>query len=192
MKPRVLLSIILGLLAAGESRSQVENRPALSLVRSGTVLGDNLLERLGAAAKSAGYHVEVADIRAQAGGIQLVLPGLVLTPAADYLQKPIRIPVVILIGRSERLSVSFRAITRPSDPLSEGSAVRIVLRQILDDKVVAHQTTKLVQGWTTPALDWVADRDWRAGELVVEIIPMFSGAVKITLPQGLLLPVIKK
>lgn len=192
MKTRSLLIIALGLLPAGESCGQSESLSALPLVRSGAVLGDDLLERLASAAKAAGYRVEVADIRAQTDGIQLLLPGLVLTPPDDHHQKTISLPVLISIGRGEHLAISFRAITRPGDPLPEASTIRIVLRQIRDDRVLAEQTTKLVRGWNTPALSWLADRDRVAGECVVDIIPAFAGPIKITLPQGLLLPAVTK
>lgn len=198
MKTRSILFLLLSLLLLGllllavsHSRGSDETHATLPLVVSGTALGDGLLHRLHVAAKTAGYLVEVADIRAQTGGIQIVLPGLVLIPPADHNQNVIRLPVVIKIGRAERLLVSFRAITRPTDPLPDGAAIRILLRQTIDGKVVADQTTKLVPGWNTPALVWVADSDRAVSEFAVDIVPVFVGPIKVTLPQGLLLPSIE-
>lgn len=180
--------LLLGLALATCSLHAENTRPAPPLVRSGAVLGNDLLERLAVAAKASGYHVEIADVRAQTDCIQLWLQGLVLTPPADHVSKPIRLPVVISIGRLERVSISLRAITRPSDQLPKGSAVRIVLIHTNNKNVIAEQTTNLVRGWNTPTLTWIADHDYDAGEFAIEIIPLFTGPIKVTLPQGLLMP----
>ena len=164
------------------------DQPGVPLVRNGAALGDNLLERLGAAASKAGFQVEFASVLSQGGGLKMVLPGLVLTPVAGRPDIKIRLPVTIPLGRSERLSISLHALTRPTDPLPDGAAVKIVLRQVFDGKVVAEQTTKFARAWSTPDLLWLVDHDRATGELVLEIIPEFSGPLKVTLPQGLLLP----
>ncbi len=189
MKTRFFLVIALGLLAVGESRSEKNTLP---LVRSSKALGENLLEKLGVVAEAAGYHVEIADIRAQSGGIQLVLPGLVLTPPAGGHPKSIRLPVVIAIRREEQTLISFHVITHPRDPLSNESSIRIVLRQRSDEEAVAEKATKLIHGWNTPTLSWVVDRDRASEEFVVEIIPVSVGRIKVTFPQALLLSATKK
>ncbi len=189
MKTRMLFLILLTMLAAGDSCGQITTPP---FVRSSVALGANLLERMGTAAEAAGYHVEIADIRAQSGGIQLVLPGLVLTPPAAGYQKSIRLPVVIAIRRAEQMLISFHAITHPRDPLSNESSIRIVLRQRSDEEVVAEKTTKLIHGWNTPTLSWVVDRDRASEEFDVEIIPASVGRIKVTFPQALLLSTTKK
>lgn len=188
MKTRFLLVIALGLLAADVSRSENNTIP---YVLSSVALGSNLLEKMGAVAEATGYRTEVADVRADAGGIQLVLPGLVLRPADNH-EKSIRLPVVIAMGRGDKLLITFHAISHPREPLPDGSSIRIVLRQQSDDKVIADQTTKLTRGWSTPTFSWVVDRDRPAGEFFVEIIPTFAGPLKIALPQALLLPAIRK
>jgi hypothetical protein len=190
--PMLLGLLLLGLtLGAGVLHAD-DKRPTLPLVRSGAALGDGLLERLATAAKTSGNHVEVADILAETSGIQLLLQGLVLTPPADHPGQPIHLPVVVSMRRSETLSVSFRAITPPRDSLPAGSLIRIVLRQTIDEKVIADQTTNLGRGWNTPSLAWIVDRDRAAGEFVVDIILVVGGPVKITLPQGLVLPAATK
>ena len=183
-----LLIMLLCMVVSIPALHAVSDQSGIPLVNNGAVLGDNLLERLGAAASKVGYHVEFASVLAQGGGLKMALPGLVLTPVADQHDKTIRLPVVIPLRGSERLSISLHALTCPTDPIPVGASVKIVLRQVLDGKVVAVKTTKLVRAWSTPDLLWIVDHSRNAGELLLEIVPDFSGPLKVTLPQGLLLP----
>ncbi len=189
MRIQILFLIFLTMFAADDLCGQITTPP---LICSSVALGANLLESMGTAAEAAGYHVEIADIRAQSGGIQLVLPGLVLAPPAGGHKKSIRLPVVIAIRRGEQMLISFHAITHPLDSLSDDSSIRIVLRQRSDEDVVAEKTTKLIHGWNTPTLSWVVDRDRASEEFDVEIIPASVGRIKVTFPQALLLSATKK